>query len=120
MTTVRDIRERTGLTQEEFANKYGIPFGTLADWEIGRHEPQEFVVDLLKRFAAEDADENFKKPIMYGVGVGRLLDMSKMTKAEFAKAYNIKGGTVRRWKKNERSWKIDLLERAVREDMALR
>src|SRR5215472_8762882 len=33
------LRERLGLTQEEFAARYHIPVGTLRDWEQGRKRP---------------------------------------------------------------------------------
>ncbi len=37
-----------GLTQEEFADAYGIPVGTLRDWEQGRREPDQASKTLLK------------------------------------------------------------------------
>lgn len=36
---VAAIRERLGLTQEQFARTFGIPVGTLRDWEQRRKEP---------------------------------------------------------------------------------
>lgn len=33
------LRDRLGLTQEEFAGRYRIPLGTLRDWEQGRKFP---------------------------------------------------------------------------------
>ena len=33
------IRRALGLTQEEFATRFGIPLGTLRDWEQGTAEP---------------------------------------------------------------------------------
>ena len=38
---VRVLRMALGLTQEEFADAYGIPVGTLRDWEQGRREPDQ-------------------------------------------------------------------------------
>jgi putative transcriptional regulator len=35
----RGIRRQLGLTQEDFAERYQIPLGTLRDWEQGRTEP---------------------------------------------------------------------------------
>src|SRR5438874_1114141 len=35
------IRRALELTQEEFANRYHIPLGTLCDWEQGRAEPDQ-------------------------------------------------------------------------------
>jgi DNA-binding transcriptional regulator YiaG/superfamily II DNA or RNA helicase len=38
---VRNIRRELGLTQEQFATQFGIPVGTLRDWEQGRSEPDQ-------------------------------------------------------------------------------
>jgi putative transcriptional regulator len=36
---VRVIRRALGLSQEEFAERFHIPLGTLCDWEQGRKDP---------------------------------------------------------------------------------
>lgn len=36
---VRALRKRMGLSQSEFANRFGLPPGTLRNWEQGRSEP---------------------------------------------------------------------------------
>ena len=36
---VKIIRRALGLTQEQFAERFHIPLGTLRDWEQGRKEP---------------------------------------------------------------------------------
>ena len=38
---VKIIRRALNLTQEEFADRYQIPLGTLRDWEQGRSEPDQ-------------------------------------------------------------------------------
>ena len=47
------IRRALDLTQEEFAARYGIPLGTLRDWEQGRTEPDATAKAYLKVIAAE-------------------------------------------------------------------
>ena len=37
----RTLRRALGLTQEEFAERYRIPLGTLRDWEQGRSQPDQ-------------------------------------------------------------------------------
>jgi putative transcriptional regulator len=37
---VRTIRRRLRLTQDEFSRRFGIPHGTLRDWEQGRRRPE--------------------------------------------------------------------------------
>jgi len=36
---VKKLREKLGMTQEEFAAAYRVPLGTLRDWEQGRKRP---------------------------------------------------------------------------------
>jgi putative transcriptional regulator len=36
---VKVIRRALGLSQEEFAERFRIPLGTLRDWEQGRKDP---------------------------------------------------------------------------------
>ncbi len=37
---VRGIRTRLGLSQAAFARRFGIPQGTIRDWEQGRRKPE--------------------------------------------------------------------------------
>ena len=37
---VKSIRRRLKLTQDEFSRRFGIPQGTLRDWEQGRRHPE--------------------------------------------------------------------------------
>jgi transcriptional regulator with XRE-family HTH domain len=43
---VKRLRERMGLTQEQFAREVGVTFSTVNLWENGRRRPQPY---LLKR-----------------------------------------------------------------------
>lgn len=49
---VARIRKATGLSQNKFANRYGIPVGTLRDWEQGRARPDGPTLSYLKVIAA--------------------------------------------------------------------
>ncbi|RJR40589.1 MAG: XRE family transcriptional regulator [Deltaproteobacteria bacterium] len=66
---VRDLRERTGLTQEKFAARLGVTFPTINHWENGRARPSPLALkqiedllrnlgerghDLLKKFLGEE------------------------------------------------------------------
>ena len=37
---VRAVRAKTGLSQERFAARIGVPVGTLRGWEQGRRQPE--------------------------------------------------------------------------------
>jgi putative transcriptional regulator len=49
---VRALRERLSLTQEEFAARFGLPLGTVRDWEQGAHRPDRAAQVLLRVIAA--------------------------------------------------------------------
>jgi transcriptional regulator with XRE-family HTH domain len=49
---VKGLRERLGLTQEQFAHEVGVTFSTVNQWENGRRRPQPF---LLKRLLEIEA-----------------------------------------------------------------
>src|SRR3977135_2298724 len=49
------VRRALRMTQEEFAEAYGIPIGTLRDWEQGRTEPDQANRAYLKVIAGDPA-----------------------------------------------------------------
>lgn len=51
---VKGIRERSGLSRQEFAKKYGIPIRTLEKWERHETEPAGYIISLLDRVVRED------------------------------------------------------------------
>jgi putative transcriptional regulator len=38
--TVRDLRQRVRLTQQEFASRLGVPVETIRNWEQGKRIPR--------------------------------------------------------------------------------
>ena len=48
-STIRELRESTGLTQKAFAALYDIPVSTLRKWEQGEASPAPYVIQLLAR-----------------------------------------------------------------------
>lgn len=57
---VRDLRERTGLTQEKFAARLGVTFPTINRWENGRAKPSPLALkqieDLLQNLGEQGRD----------------------------------------------------------------
>jgi len=57
---VRDLRERTGLTQEKFAARLGVTFPTINRWENGRAKPSPLALkqieDLLQNLGEQGHD----------------------------------------------------------------
>ena len=50
---VKSIRERTGLTQEQFAAAFAISLGALRHWERGDRKPRGTALVLLNVIAKE-------------------------------------------------------------------
>jgi DNA-binding XRE family transcriptional regulator len=57
---VRELRERTSLTQEKFAAKPGVTFPTINLWENGRAKPSPLALkqieDLLRNMGQKNED----------------------------------------------------------------
>lgn len=53
---VRRIRESTGLTRKSFCEKYGIPYMTMTDWELGKHEIPPYMLRMLEYRVRVDTD----------------------------------------------------------------
>jgi putative transcriptional regulator len=49
----KTLRRALGLTQEEFAACFQIPFGTLRDWEQGKAEPDQSTRAYLRAIAGD-------------------------------------------------------------------
>ena len=45
--TIREMREMSGQTQKEFANRFGIPIGTLRRWEYGESTPAPYIIKMI-------------------------------------------------------------------------
>jgi putative transcriptional regulator len=55
MPTVRALRLRLNMTQEEFAARFHLPLGTIRDWEQGVHRPDK-AAQVLLTVIAKDPD----------------------------------------------------------------
>jgi putative transcriptional regulator len=57
---VRELRKRTGLTQEKFAAKLGVTFPTINRWENGRTKPSPLALkqieDLIRELGGAGRD----------------------------------------------------------------
>lgn len=51
----KTVRRALGLTQEEFAERFQIPIGTLRDWEQGRVEPDQAAQAYIRAIAGDAA-----------------------------------------------------------------
>lgn len=46
--TIREMRQRTGLSQSKFAKVLNIPVANIARWEQGVATPPYYVVELIE------------------------------------------------------------------------
>lgn len=59
MAELKLIRASTGLTQKAFAEWLHIPLRTIEDWEAGRRQPPEYVIELIQFKVEHTASLNF-------------------------------------------------------------
>ncbi|MCQ2552562.1 MAG: helix-turn-helix domain-containing protein, partial [Clostridia bacterium] len=61
---IKELREKSGLSQQDFAEKYNIPVCTLRQWEQQRRKAPDYVYSLLKTVVNEDLSKaNSKEPL---------------------------------------------------------
>jgi putative transcriptional regulator len=53
--TVRALRKKLNLTQEQFSARFHLPLGTVRDWEQGAHRPDK-AAQVLLTVIANDPD----------------------------------------------------------------
>ena len=57
---VRELRQRLGLTQEQFASQLGVTFPTVNRWEKGRSKPspmaQKLLIKVVEQMGEDGAD----------------------------------------------------------------
>lgn len=45
---IRELRLKTGLTQTEFGELFGIPMRTIQEWELENRKPPEYVINMIE------------------------------------------------------------------------
>ena len=46
--TIKELREKTGLSQQKFGDYFGIPLRTIQNWEMGTRKCNQYILDLLE------------------------------------------------------------------------
>ena len=46
--TVKELREQTGLSQQKFGEYFGIPYRTIQNWEAGKNECSQYILDMME------------------------------------------------------------------------
>lgn len=58
LNVVKELREKSGLSQVNFAKKFEIPVKSLQNWEAGRTTPPPYVIFMIKTILALEGSEN--------------------------------------------------------------
>lgn len=56
---IKDLRQRTGLSQAKFAKKFFIPVHNVETWEMGIRKPPIYVVKMIELIL--DYEDMFKE-----------------------------------------------------------
>ena len=59
---VKRLRERLGVTQEQFAQAVGVTYSTVNQWENGRRRPQPYLQKRLKEMEQEYLKQDREGP----------------------------------------------------------
>ena len=46
--TIKELREQTGLSQQKFGDYFKIPLRTIQNWELGKRECNEYIIELIE------------------------------------------------------------------------
>ena len=57
MERSEEIRAILGISRVAFSRKYNIPLRTLEDWDAGKKNPPDYVLNMLERVVNEDKDK---------------------------------------------------------------
>lgn len=67
--TVRKLVEKTGMTQKQFAEYFGIPFRTLQNWVLEQEKCRDYWIELmqykLQKEGLIDADEDERDEVRH-------------------------------------------------------
>ncbi|MBA7588928.1 hypothetical protein ES708_30999 [subsurface metagenome] len=54
---IKSVREDLGLTQEGFAQKLGVSWGTVARWEAGKSKPSKLAQRAIENLLTERGEK---------------------------------------------------------------
>lgn len=57
---IKELRDKLELTQEQFAQKVGVTFSTINNWEKGNRTPHPFLFQKLLEIAEEAGLKNIE------------------------------------------------------------
>lgn len=58
MSTIKELREQTGLSQSKFAEHFEIPLATLQNWEQGYRKPPAYIITMIEKILKNEGKIN--------------------------------------------------------------
>ena len=46
--TFKELRERSGMSRQEFMDYFGIPYRTIQSWELGDRKCPKYLLELMQ------------------------------------------------------------------------
>lgn len=59
--TIKELRDKTNMTRQEFGDYLGIPRNTIRNWEQGVRNPVPYVISLIERVLCLEGKINDSK-----------------------------------------------------------
>lgn len=91
--TYKEMRQLSGMTQQKFADFFGIPKRTIEDWDAGKSTCKPYLVELLA-YRIINPHDDFER-CHFNMKDLRLA--TGMTQSEFAKYFGVLLGTLKHW-----------------------
>ena len=82
---IEEIRKTAKMSQRAFATYFGIPLGTLRNWEQNISQPPPYVIDMIYQSIRRDKMINFETIELMSIII-ELADLSKNGIEEFTNA----------------------------------
>lgn len=102
---IKQLRGRTGLSQKEFAEYFGMPVRTIQEWEQSRAKEPSYLISQLER--AWNLEKKYKKrkvkPRKCTMTIKELRNSMEMSQSRFAAYFNISIRTVQEWEQNRKA-----------------
>lgn len=104
---IKAIRKNAGLTQKELAQKMGLSFQSIAQWENDLRKPKietlKKIADALEcpidTFTTDDFDEEIPSPALVGQKIHECRMAAALTQQELAEKVGLDGATIGKYER---------------------
>ncbi len=108
---VRSVRDKHGLTQEEFAEVLGVTATTVSNWEQGETTPSEERIEEMQTLdgLSEEEEEETGTSIS-GDEIKQIRSERDLSQSELAEQLGVSAGTVSNWERGKSRPESDKLD----------